>query len=55
MPSGCPFHTRCPHAFDRCIVEKPALASHVPGHLTACHLYDNIEVKRPGKEGALQT
>jgi oligopeptide transport system ATP-binding protein len=55
MPSGCPFHTRCPHAFDRCIVEKPALAPHVPGHLTACHLYDNTEVKRPRKEGTLQT
>ena len=55
MPSGCPFHTRCPHAFDRCIVEKPALVPHVPGHLTACHLYDNVEVKRPRKEGTLQT
>jgi oligopeptide/dipeptide ABC transporter ATP-binding protein len=24
-PSGCPFHTRCPHVQERCRVEKPAL------------------------------
>lgn len=24
-PSGCPFHTRCPIAFDRCRAEKPPL------------------------------
>lgn len=45
MPSGCPFHTRCPHAFDRCVVEKPTLAPHLPAHLTACHLYDDVEHK----------
>jgi peptide/nickel transport system ATP-binding protein len=26
-PSGCPFHTRCPHVQDRCRVEKPLLRS----------------------------
>lgn len=24
-PTGCPFHTRCPHVQDRCRVEKPLL------------------------------
>jgi dipeptide transport system ATP-binding protein len=24
-PTGCPFHPRCPLAFDRCRVEKPPL------------------------------
>jgi len=24
-PSGCPFHTRCPHVQERCRIEKPAL------------------------------
>jgi len=55
VPSGCPFHTRCPHAFDRCSREKPGLLPHVPGHLTACHLYDDVEAARSRKEGALQT
>jgi oligopeptide/dipeptide ABC transporter ATP-binding protein len=42
-PSGCPFHTRCPHATERCRVEQPALRE-VPGrtgHTVACH-YDLV-------------
>jgi len=37
-PSGCRFHTRCPHAFDRCRVEEPALRVTGSGHASACHL-----------------
>jgi peptide/nickel transport system ATP-binding protein len=37
-PSGCHFHPRCPLAFDRCSIEKPALRLTGAGHLTACHL-----------------
>lgn len=37
-PSGCHFHPRCPHAFDRCRVEEPALRKIAPGHFSACHL-----------------
>ncbi|MDB5378935.1 MAG: transporter ATP-binding protein [Rubritepida sp.] len=37
-PPGCHFHPRCPHAFDRCKVEVPALKEIAPGHLSACHL-----------------
>jgi oligopeptide/dipeptide ABC transporter ATP-binding protein len=36
--SGCPFRTRCPHAFDRCVEETPLLKEHEPGHWAACHL-----------------
>ncbi len=36
-PSGCRFHTRCPVAFDRCVVEEPPLREYVPGHFAACH------------------
>ena len=39
-PSGCPFHPRCPHAQDRCRVEKPVLRRPDParpGHEVACH------------------
>jgi oligopeptide/dipeptide ABC transporter ATP-binding protein len=39
-PPGCHFHPRCPHAFDRCRVERPALKSVAPGHRSACHLND---------------
>jgi len=37
-PSGCHFHPRCPHAFDRCRIERPALQDIAPGHRSACHL-----------------
>ena len=38
-PAGCRFHTRCPHAFDRCRTEVPALRPRSsPGQLSACHL-----------------
>jgi oligopeptide transport system ATP-binding protein len=36
-PSGCRFHTRCPVAFDRCIVEEPPFTQYAPGHFAACH------------------
>ncbi|WP_144185071.1 ABC transporter ATP-binding protein [Elioraea rosea] len=45
-PPGCRFHTRCPHAFDRCRQEEPALKAIGPGHLSACHLHD-AGVMRP--------
>jgi len=39
-PAGCHFHTRCPHAFDRCRRDEPALRPLPDGPLVACHLYD---------------
>jgi peptide/nickel transport system ATP-binding protein len=36
-PSGCPFHPRCPHAQDRCRVERPQLMAVAPGRMAACH------------------
>jgi peptide/nickel transport system ATP-binding protein len=39
-PPGCHFHPRCPHAFERCRVERPALKTVAPGHRSACHLND---------------
>jgi oligopeptide/dipeptide ABC transporter ATP-binding protein len=36
-PSGCRFHTRCPHVIERCRVEPPQLIADAAGHLTACH------------------
>ncbi|HEY9539182.1 MAG TPA: oligopeptide/dipeptide ABC transporter ATP-binding protein [Kiloniellaceae bacterium] len=39
-PSGCHFHPRCPHATDRCRVERPALREIAAGRWSACHLND---------------
>lgn len=39
-PSGCGFRTRCPHAHDRCAIERPELTDMGGGHYVACHLYD---------------
>ena len=39
-PSGCHFHPRCPHAFDRCRNDVPVLKEIAPGRISACHLND---------------
>ena len=38
-PEGCPFHPRCPDAFDRCKVEEPKLRTVRPNRGVACHLH----------------
>jgi peptide/nickel transport system ATP-binding protein len=38
VPSGCPFHPRCPHAFALCPPIEPRLLPSQPGHGVACHL-----------------
>lgn len=40
VPPGCPFASRCPHVFDRCRVERPALTRRASAHSAACHLVD---------------
>lgn len=40
LPSGCPFHPRCPNAFDPCRITRPLLKQIAPGRLSACHLND---------------
>jgi oligopeptide transport system ATP-binding protein len=39
-PSGCPFHTRCPVARDRCSTEVPEWREVEAGHWVACHFAD---------------
>jgi peptide/nickel transport system ATP-binding protein len=35
-PTGCSFHPRCPHASERCRIERPALLT-ISGVQVACH------------------
>ena len=42
-PSGCPFHTRCPHAEDICQKETPRLKLVGDSHWAACHLVEGVE------------
>ena len=44
VPPGCPFHPRCPHRFEPCDKERPALEDRGGGHPDACHL--TIEEKK---------
>ena len=37
-PKGCLFHTRCPHATEKCKHVPPVYTEHEPGHFAACHL-----------------
>ncbi|WP_275420644.1 ABC transporter ATP-binding protein [Fervidibacillus halotolerans] len=39
-PSGCPFRTRCPKAFDLCSEVRPELKDMGNNHYVACHLYE---------------
>ena len=45
IPSGCPFHPRCPQAMPRCSVEVPRVHIAPDHHLAECHLLD----QGPGK------
>jgi oligopeptide/dipeptide ABC transporter ATP-binding protein len=44
-PSGCRFHTRCPHAVEMCREQDPALRD-IAGHAVACHLADRFGAGR---------
>ena len=39
-PKGCRFHTRCPHATEKCKHITPDYVEHSPGHFAACHLLE---------------
>ncbi len=40
-PSGCRFHTRCPHATEKCKYVTPTYREYENGHFAACHLLDD--------------
>ncbi|MFC4735086.1 ABC transporter ATP-binding protein [Bacillus daqingensis] len=39
-PSGCPFHTRCPHVMEECRTVVPEFREIRANHFAACHLYN---------------
>ncbi|OZI66836.1 ABC transporter ATP-binding protein [Bordetella genomosp. 11] len=43
-PGGCRFHTRCPHARDRCSTEMPALRTIEGGHAVRCHFAGQLDI-----------
>jgi oligopeptide transport system ATP-binding protein len=49
IPSGCPFHPRCPYAQAVCNEEVPVLAPVVEGRVTACHLWEEVQRDRAGR------
>jgi len=40
-PPGCRFHTRCPHATEKCKTQEPSLSKVAPDHFVACFLYQS--------------
>jgi peptide/nickel transport system ATP-binding protein/oligopeptide transport system ATP-binding protein len=47
-PPGCHFHTRCPHAIERCRTEVPALEAADEGGAVACHRWRELDVVAGG-------
>lgn len=43
IPSGCPFHDRCPNAMAKCSAETPILMKTETGTEVACHLYSSTD------------
>ena len=42
-PSGCLFHTRCPHCTEKCRTQRPEPVEVAPGHVVKCHYPDLSE------------
>jgi peptide/nickel transport system ATP-binding protein len=41
LPTGCPFHPRCPCCMEACVSKVPKNTEVAPGHLVKCHLYED--------------
>lgn len=48
LPTGCPFHPRCPKAMACCIEKEPQYVEVEPGHQVKCFLYSQEEQKQNG-------
>jgi oligopeptide/dipeptide ABC transporter ATP-binding protein len=54
-PSGCPFHTRCPIARERCSTEEPPLQAVSDHHQVACHFAGELQLESDEKLGGSGT
>jgi peptide/nickel transport system ATP-binding protein len=43
-PPGCHFHPRCRYAQDVCKLERPEWQEYQPGHFSACHFSDSLDL-----------
>jgi oligopeptide/dipeptide ABC transporter ATP-binding protein len=50
IPPGCRFHPRCPHTFDQCRHEEPALEDQGGGSQAACWLLEPKEASRQSSD-----
>jgi peptide/nickel transport system ATP-binding protein len=48
-PSGCRFHPRCPYAKQICADKEPVFEEALPGHMVACHFWQDIRKTLGGK------
>lgn len=46
IPSGCPFHTRCPMATEQCSKVIPEAVNVTEKHSVKCHLFENSAVNQ---------
>lgn len=42
LPTGCKFHTRCPHAMPICTTVSPDVTEFTLNHRASCHLYSEV-------------
>ncbi len=46
-PQGCNYAARCSFATPKCLSDEPQLVEVEPGHMVACHHWDEVKAKRP--------
>jgi peptide/nickel transport system ATP-binding protein len=46
LPTGCPFHPRCPEAIDECATKKPTLQNIESEHQVSCWLHESSAKER---------
>jgi oligopeptide transport system ATP-binding protein len=48
IPSGCPFHPRCPYAREVCVQDEPPLYEVTPTRRSACHFWEEVIGRKEG-------